>query len=235
MDKNRVITIKGIGSLDIPVDLIKIDFTLEETNKDYKKGHENFDNSIIELQNIVKELGFNETDLKTSDIKVSTEYDNKKKGGRYVDVFVGYKFLTGMTLSFDLDSQKLGEVFTALSNSKAAPKIEVRFTVKDEESVKTKLLGNAAKDAKNKATVLCEAVGTKLGKLINVNYNWRDLDLYSSTRYRRDDFDDDDDTDFLGRHICYDRIEPLKLHKWNFTPKDISVEDEAYFIWEITD
>ena len=48
MDKNRVITIKGIGSLDIPVDLIKIDFTLEETNKDYKKGHENFDNSIID-------------------------------------------------------------------------------------------------------------------------------------------------------------------------------------------
>ncbi len=234
MEKNRVITIKGIGSLDMPVDLIEIDFTLKEMNKDYKKGHEIFDNYILELQNIVQSLGFDITDLKTSDIRVTTEYENKKKGGRYIDVFVGYNFETEMTLSFDLDSKKLGDIFIAVSNSKASPKIEVSFTVKDRESVKTRLLGNAAIDAKKKATVLCEAVGTKLGKLLTVNYNWRDLNLYSTTKYRRDDFDEDEDLIYKGR-ICYDALPTLSLHKWNFTPKNINVEDEAYFIWEIID
>ena len=234
MDKNRVVTIKGIGSLEMPVDLVKMDLTLEELNKDYKKGHEVFDSYIIEIQNIVQSLGFDKTDLKTSEIRVTTEYDNKKKYGKYVDVFKGYKFETEMTLSFDFDSQKLGDAFTSISNCKAGPKIEVWFTIKDTESVKKKLLGNASKDAKEKAEILCESVGAKIGKLLNVNYNWKDLNLYSSTRYRKDEFDDDED-EFRPK-VFYSRLEMASsAHKWEFTPKTISVTDEAYFIWEIID
>lgn len=230
MENNREIKIKGIGSLDLPVDLIEIEFTLEEMNKDYKKGNESFNNSILELQNIVQSIGFNSSDLKTSDIRVTTEYDSRKKGGSYVDVFKGYNFKTEMILSFDLDSQKLGEVFTAVANSKAGPKIEVNFTVKDIQSIKTKLLANAAIDAKNKATILCEAAGAKLGKLININYNWRNLNYYSSTKYRIGDFEEES-----TEHLCYSRLELPSEQKWTFTPENISIEDDAYFIWEIID
>lgn len=233
MEQNRVITIKGIGSLEMPVDLIKMDFTLEELNKDYKKGHEVFDSYITELQDIVQALGFKKTDLKTSEIRVTTEYDSKKKYGKYIDVFKGYNFKTDMSLSFDFDSQKLGEVFTSISDSKAGPKIEVWFTVKDTESAKKRLLGNASKDAKEKATILCESIGAKIGKLLKVDYNWQELDLYSSTKYRKDEYDEDH-----ADRLCYSRMElprMLALHKWDFSPKNISVTDEAYFIWEITD
>lgn len=233
MEKNRVITIKGIGSIEMPVDLVVMDFTLEELNKDYKKGHEVFDSYITEVQDIVQSIGFQKTDLKTSEIQVTTEYDRKKKYGKYVDVFNGYNFSTEITLRFDFDSQKLGEAFTAISNCKARPKIEVRFTVKDTEAVKKSLLGNASKAAKEKATILCESVGAKIGKLLNVNYNWKEMDLYSCTKYRKDEFEEE-----AEEHICYNRLalpRALELHKWDFSPKGISVTDEAYFIWEIID
>ena len=224
MEKERFITVKGIGKLTVPVDYVVIGFTFEELNKDYKKGYELFENHIIEVQNIIQGCGFNKKDLQTSELKERTEYEHVNKKGVYTDVFKGYKFSTEMLLRFDFSSEKLNEIFSSITKSKAAPKIKVNFTVKDEEAVKKSLLGNAAKDAKEKADILCQSLGVKLGSLLRITYNWDEIEIHSTTFY---DINDDG---------MYSNSSPVFVTGGiDFTPDDISVEDDASFIWEITD
>ena len=170
MERNREITVKGIGELKFPVDFVEIQLTLEELDKNYTNGYQTFEDHILELQEIIHGIGFEKEDLKTSLINVYPKYENVRKNDTYVDVFKGYNFFTEMNLCFDFDSKKLGQVFFSISQSKVNPKINVNFTVKDKEAVKKSLLGAAAKDAKEKAQILCEAMGVKLGKLITINF-----------------------------------------------------------------
>lgn len=127
-----------------------------------------------------------------------------------------------MIIRFDFDSDKLGKVFSAIAQSKPSPEIKVEFTVKDKEAVKKSLLAASAKDAKEKADILCQAMNVKLGQLLTINYNWDDLHIYSPTRYSVDD-----------GMIC---ASPCMITTGlNFTPDDIRVKDDASFVWEITE
>ncbi len=223
MERNREITVKGIGDLKIPVDFVEIQLILEELDKNYTNGYQTFEVHILELQEIIEDIGFKKEDLKTSAINVYPKYENVRKNDTYVDVFKGYKFFSEMKLCFDFDSKKLGEVFFSISQSNVNPKMNVNFTVKDKEAVKKRLLGKAAKDAKEKALILCEAMGVKLGKLITINYNWDEINIYSSAKY---------EMDASPRMLCAGTSNNSYL---DFTPDDISVEDDVSFVWEIED
>lgn len=214
MERNREITVKGVGTYHVPVDFVTVTFTLDELNKDYQKGHEDFESHIAALQETVEKIGFEKKELKTSAIQISPKYDDVKRNGNYVEVFKGYEFYTKMNLAFDFDSKRLGAVFAAVGGLGFEPKLDVRFSVKDEESAKNALLANAAKDAKTKAQVLCEAMGVQLGKLVTINYNWDEIEFYSDTDYS-----------VKGRIMGARPID--------FTPEDIELEDSAAFVWEI--
>ena len=220
MERNREITVKGVGTYHVPVDFVTVTFTLDELNKDYQKGHEDFESHIAALQKTVEKQGFKKTELKTSSIQISPKYDSVKENGDYVEVFKGYRFYTNMNLAFDFDSKRLGSVFAAVGGIGFEPKLDVRFSVKDEESAKNILLANAAKDAKTKASVLCEAMGVKLGQLLTIQYNWDEIKIYSSTRYEYD----------CEQMIACGAAVGSSI---DFTPDDIDLEDEACFVWAI--
>lgn len=214
MERNREITVKGVGTYHVPVDFVTVTFTLDELNKDYQKGHEDFESHIAALQETVEKIGFEKKELKTSAIQISPKYDNVKRNDNYVEVFKGYEFYTKMNLAFDFDSKRLGAVFAAVGGLGFELKLDVRFSVKDEESAKNALLANAAKDAKIKAQILCAAMGVQLGKLVTINYNWDEIEFYSDTDYS-----------VKGRIMG---ARPIV-----FIPEDIKLEDSAAFVWEI--
>ena len=214
MERNREITVKGIGKLKATVDWVILSLTLEELNIDYEAGYKDFENHISALQDAVVSAGFKKTDLKTTEIAITTKYEEIKKSGVYTNIFIGYQFKTEAKLEFDFDSQRLGIALQKIGESGVTPKIDVDFNIKDKEAVKNRLLANAAKNAKGKAELLCEAMGVKLGKLLIIQYNWSDIKIYSSTRHER--------VVCAGSAI-------------GFTPSDISLEDDACFVWEIED
>ena len=225
MEKERLITVKGIGVVTVPVDYVEITLTLDEMNKDYKKGYENFEKHILALQEIIVGCGFKKEDLKTSEIRVYPKNERVKKGGHYVEVLTGYEFYSEMIVRFVFDSEKLGQIFASITQSKPSPRINVEFTVKDKEAVKKNLLAASAKDAKEKANILCQAMDVKLGKLQTINYNWDELKIYSRTKY------------FLNEErerVLYDACD-MGYNGLDFTPDDIRVDDDASFVWEITD
>lgn len=125
-----------------------------------------------------------------------------------------------MKLAFDFDSKQLAKVISAIADCGAQPELSIAFTVKNPARVSEELLINATENARAKAEILCKASGSTLGQLLNIDYNWGELNVYSRTSYEVED--------------C---IQPLmamsKCAAPEIEPDDIDVTDTVAFTWEI--
>ena len=123
-----------------------------------------------------------------------------------------------LKLEFDLDTKVLGKALSAIASCSATPKLSIHFSVKDSNAISAEILKKATQDAKQKAEILCESSGVKLGSLVTIDYNWGKINLTSRTRY-------------VGRTCgC---APTSRFAEMDITPDDIDAEDDATFVWEI--
>lgn len=162
-------------------------------------------------------VGFQKTDLKTMNFDVRPNFESERdKNGNYKSIFIGYICTHDLKLEFDLDMQKMSEVLTALVRCSANPEFDIKFSVKDKNAISESLLINATENAKSVAKILAKASDVKLGQIINIDYNWGEIHLYSDTRYS------DSDMKVCAASVCID-----------IEPEDIDVSDTVTFVWEI--
>ncbi len=214
----RTITVKGIGTASVKPDFIAITLNIVSKDKEYAKSVEGANKRIELLQSAVVSSGFAKEDLKTLSFNVRTNYEGETdEHGRYRNVFAGYVCRYTLRLSFDMDAKKLAETLTAISNSGADAEFSIKFTVKEPEKISAELLRAATENARQKAEILCAASGVKLGTLLNINYNWTDINVYSASAYTME----------MERGAVSAGAVP------EFEPEDINSSDSAEFIWEI--
>lgn len=215
---DRMITVRGIGTASVKPDFIAITLNIVSKDMEYTKSVENANKRIGLLQNAVVSSGFAKEDLKTLSFDVHTNYEGETdEHGRYHNVFAGYVCHYTLRLSFDMDAKRLAETLTAISNSGADAEFSIKFTVKDPEKISAELLKSATENARQKAEILCEASGAKLGALLKIDYNWTDINVYSASAYTMDM-----ESGFLA-----------KASVPEFEPEDIKSSDSATFVWEI--
>ena len=152
---------------------------------------------------------------------LQTRYENvKDRQGNYKREFAGYACSYRLKLAFDFDSKQLAKVISAIADCGAQPELSIAFTVKNPARVSEELLINATENARAKAEILCKASGSTLGQLLNIDYNWGELNVFSRTSYDVED--------------C---IQPLmamsKCAAPEIEPVDIDVTDTVAFTWEI--
>lgn len=70
-----------------------------------------------------------------------------------------------------------------------------------------------------KATILAKAAGVTLGELLNINFSWGEIDIYSHTESRLNQFKIEEYV-FMSSAV-------------DIAPEDIQVSDTVSFIWEI--
>ena len=156
--------------------------------------------------------------IKTTDFNVYTKYDNVRVENTYKYTFMGYECQQALKIQFDMDIKKLANVCSVISKCNAEPEITVHFTIKNPKELNEELLKSAATNASEKAKILCEATGVKLGDLVNIDYNWHDLNTYSNTNYHLE-------KRCLAASTMQNNID--------ITPDDIDFSEEVTFIWEI--
>ena len=176
---------------------------------------------IEKLQGVAVRVGYRKEDLKTTSFDVQTRYENvKDRQGNYKREFAGYACSYRLKLAFDFDSKQLAKVISAIADCGAQPELSIAFTVKNPARVSEELLINATENARAKAEILCKASGSTLGQLLNIDYNWSELNVFSRTSYDVED--------------C---IQPLmamsKCAAPEIEPVDIDVTDTVAFTWEI--
>ena len=215
----KTITVKGEGSVSVKPDSIVISMRMETVNKEYEKTMDYAAQRISLINDSLVELGFEKNTVKTTDFNVHTSYDSvKDSNGDYKRVFKGYVSSHSLKVEFDFDTKMLAKVIAALTMSYAYPEFNIMFTVKDESAVNGELLKSAAKNAREKAEILCAASGATLGELVSIDYNWGEVEFYSGTNYMLDSC-------VMSKPECLSDID--------IQPDDIKKRDTATFVWEI--
>ncbi|MCD8075384.1 MAG: SIMPL domain-containing protein [Lachnospiraceae bacterium] len=215
----RIITVKGIGKASAKPDYVEISMSLHTRDKNYDRAMDLAGQHIQHLTETISAIGFAKSDLKTASFNVRTDYQNvKDRNGNYNRVFNGYVVDHSLKLEFDFDMQKLSQALSAIAGCLSNPDLSIRFTVKDASGMNEEMLRSAAVNARRKAEILCEASGVKLGQLMNVDYNWGELEIYSKTQYR------------VAEECMPYAAAPTAI---NIEPDDIDVSDTVTFVWEI--
>ena len=218
----RTITVKGTGNVSARPDYIVLSLNIEAISETYDRAMTEASERIKKLQDAAVLVGYEKSDLKTTSFNVQTRYENvKDRQGNYKREFAGYACSYHLKLAFNFDSKQLAKVISAIANCGAQPEISIAFTVKNPERISEELLINATENARAKAEILCKVSGNALGQLLNIDYSWGELNVFSRTTYDVED--------------C---IQPLmamsKCAAPEIEPDDIDVSDTVTFTWGIT-
>ena len=207
------IKIKGVGRIKRTPDTIVLSLDIEEKDACYSNAVEGAAKQLRIMQGNLAAVGFKKQDLKTNDFTINPDYEDlRDENGNYTRHFLGYKVNQSLSLSFPLDMETLNKVMSVLAMCVVNPEVRIGFTIADEDGIKKELLKSATQDAIEKANILCEASNVKLGRLLSIDYSWKELCFESTEKY-----------------------EVFEAHSAEFDmqPDDIKISDTVEFIWEL--
>ena len=216
----RTIQVTGKGQLRVKPDQTRITLSLEGLYPDYGEALRRSAEDTEKIKDLLTELGFARTDLKTLSFNVDTEYESYQVKNTYKQRFVGYKYHHQMKVEFDSDNARLGKVLYALAKCPLQPEFRLSYTVKDPEAAKNELLGKAVADAQQKALVLTQASGVALKDIQSIDYSWGQINFEIQPMSR-----------MLMTEDC--AAKGVDSYDMDIEPDDIQVSDAVTILWEI--
>ncbi len=214
---NRTITIKGQAKLSFKPDQIILSFNFVTIDMDYESALQNNEAKVNHLIDNLLPLNFKRDDFKTTNFNIATHYESyTDENNHYQNRFAGYKANHALKLTFDLDMPRLGQAIHAISQATSDPNLTIQFSIKDTHTVNQALLEAASANAHTIAQTLAKANGVKLGQLINIDYNWVDIQFLAHT-----------DMNVYANQVSMTRAMP------DIVPDEIEVSDTVSFIWEL--
>lgn len=221
----RTISISSEVNKSVHPDYAEIRLNVSEEAKTYEEAINSVSAKVKEITDLMASVGLDAKEVKTDSYNVNIQYEYTRGLSKIISKRISkYVCRQNLTVTFDLDSEKLTKTVEAITTTIADPGMEVKFFIKDEQAIKDALLREVGKNAKAKAELLCESVGAKLGPLVKVDCNrrFRDDCLYSLAMpcSRMTEMT----IDGVGEP------EPPSVH---IQPVDIDVSASADFVWEI--
>lgn len=216
----RTIRVTGKGQIKVRPDTTRITMTLTGLYKEYAQTLRRSSEDTETIKEVLSGFGFERTALKTLDFSVDTEYESyQDKNNHYKQRFAGYRFRHVLKVEFPSDGERLGRILSALANCKSRPEFRISYTVKDPEAAKNLLLGKAVADAREKAAVLTQAGGVKLGEIQSIDYSWGEINF----EYRP----------MVGSLAVEKCMAPNDTLAFDVEPDDIDSSDTVTVVWEI--
>ncbi len=218
-EEKGTIHIKGIGHAEQAPDQVVLSLTLTAQNKEYSAALKIGSQQIEMLREAIISAGFKGDDLKTTNFNVRAIYENEEykdgKSTRYRQVFSAFECRHDLKLVFDFNNKKLNKAIDTIAACLSQPKISIAFTIKDTDAFNDEILKSAARDARRKAEILCAASNVKLGRLVNINYSWSEIEIRQE-------------------EILCAKYEPTEQeNSFDFQPEEIKAADTVEFLWEI--
>lgn len=159
-----MIKVYGRFSQIFPPDWVDLYLTLESFHPDYEVSVQQVQRKLLQLEQDVKALGFQLTNLQTVDYRITPIYEFDQNVRR----LTGFQTTHTLRLSFPLSQGRLNETMIRLQSSPSHPLINLTFTIKEREKLKQKLFVGAIDDAESKAIVIANRLGLKLGSPVKV-------------------------------------------------------------------
>jgi len=160
----HILTVSAEGKVRMVPDLAVIQAgveTIKPTAIESQKENTKKMNAVIEA---IKNKGVDKEDIQTTNYNLQALYDYTQSGR----VFKGYQTSQNVTVRIkDLD--KIGEILEVVNTAGANQIGGINFTFDDPENFKEQAGQKAIAKAKEKAKILAESAGIKLGKIISLS------------------------------------------------------------------
>jgi len=179
----RIIRVTGQGKISVPPDTTRLNFRLNGFDVDYSETLAKSASETEKLKSLLSELGINKSDIKTRSFDVNEESESYQEKKVWKRRFLGYSYTHRLKLEFPLDHSLLSRILMHLGLNEMEPEIDIEYIVKDPNPVKNQLLAKAIQDSKQKAEILANESGVKLGQILTIDYSWGEIEIRSTTRY----------------------------------------------------
>lgn len=215
---DRTIRVKGMGKISVKPDRIRLNLSSKEICKRYDEAIEKASLCTKKLRETMEKAGLDSKDLKTLIFDIDTEYESyRDRNDDYKRRFIGYSYSHKLYIEFPNNNKLLGRVLYELSKCEFNVEFFIRHTVKDVSGAKNILLEKAVEDSKIKAEILSKAAGVKLGEVINIDYSWGELEIFSSPI----------------KNFALSEASINKSIDIDIEADDIDLEDTVTIVWEI--
>ena len=180
------ISLQGKGAIQVVPDVTRITISINHHGKTYKdvyaKGKEKSEwvRKILEYNkkpgNLAKSILF---DVSEHTFNV---YDDEGSG-EIVDVVKdGFDLCQRIKIDIPIDNVLVNNIVRGVGKFIPNAQVQIGFTLQDPRPSQLKMLKRAVSDAKEKAEIMAEAAGAKLGKVLEINYNFSHIETYSQAR-----------------------------------------------------
>ncbi len=183
-DNQDRFTVTGTGTVYAKADIANITVGLKtETKKTAAEATNENTEKMNEIINAVKELGIEEKDIKTTDYRLNPVYNWTEKDGQRL---VGYEVSQNVNLKVR-ELNKISDIISKTTEKGANQIGNISFTIDDEYDLKNEARALAIEKAKEKALLIADQSGMKLGKIKGVHENsYQPMYDYSNIRLEKD-------------------------------------------------
>ena len=158
--------ITGRGVCARPADRAELHLIVRRVEKTCAAASEAAQEAVNTLCARLRERGFDESGLKTTDFSVSPEYE-EAEGGMRRRVQTGYACRIALRFALPFTPEGLSAAADALSEG--AEELSIVFSVEDTEAVRREIVRSAWADALSQAALFAEASGRKVGAVREVS------------------------------------------------------------------
>ena len=164
--EGAVLTVQGAGYVSLNSDTASVTLGVRKFAKDVKTAQQAVNLTMDNLVEGLLAVGVDKKDMSTSTIYIYPEYDYNYEEGEE-EAIRGYSAVNSLTIvTADIDS--VGALIDAAFDSGANSLDDVSFSASDTQEASNEALRLAIENAREKAEVMAEAAGAKLGGLLSL-------------------------------------------------------------------
>lgn len=216
----KLITVTGHGCIHVVPDVTRLEITLQSVHDTYEDAYAQAKQNTERLSKIMNEVKLDSSLPKTIrfdiDKKMQNEYDSHHN---YIgEKFIGFAVDHRVKIDLAMDNVLLNKIVRKIGENLRQAEINIGYTVRDSRPSQLKMLERAVKDAKEKASIMAQAVGCSLGLVKEINYSVQELHIYSQARLIHG----------AAEAAC---CSPNSL---DITPDDLAVSDDVTVVWYLS-
>lgn len=208
------INVVGNGEKIYQPDQIMFDINISGVYKNYEEALAKGEESVLAFLNEMRAFGFELKDFKTVSYQIRDEIIYKDGFNKKI----GVRYSRNLNLKFDYDIKKMAEMIETASKLKNAPKINVRYCLKDTKTAEMQLFTDAYQNAKKQADIIANAAGLKVVRCAKTSINAEDNSYCSATFAG---------TDKMMK--CSSTTSEVMTK--TYTPQDIIVEQQLFCVF----
>lgn len=160
-----LVSVTGIGEVRVQPTEVLVNLGVETREKTLDAARKDTDKKAAAIINYLKKNGVDTKDIQTSFVTVQPIYNRGEYGVTTPDMYMAIKTMTVKIKKLD----KYDEILSGLYGVGANRVDGIRFQVADMDKYKAEARKKAVADAKQKATVLTNELGAKVGRVYAIN------------------------------------------------------------------